>query len=118
MCLDNRPDNGEPEPKTCGILIHARSRFEQPLGRAVWKTDSSVRYFNRYAASTQHASAADAEDMLQETFISGLCIHELDSARNTRHHYIGPWLPQPILTADSGDPLAQYELYESMFDYH
>jgi len=68
-------------------------------------------------------SVADAEDMLQETFIkwqavtdenirsprsylvtilSRLCINHLQSAQVQREEYIGVWLPEPIIT-DSGD---------------
>jgi len=62
---------------------------------------------------------ADAEDMLQETFIrwhksadqdirspraflvtiiSRLCMNHLQSARVQREEYVGQWLPEPILT--------------------
>jgi RNA polymerase sigma-70 factor (ECF subfamily) len=64
-------------------------------------------------------SRADAEDMLQETFlrwehasdaeirdprafmvtvITRLCINELQSARARREEYFGQWLPEPLLT--------------------
>ena len=64
-------------------------------------------------------SSADAEDMLQETFIrwqqstdgeihspraflvtiiSRLCINHLQSARVRREEYFGEWLPEPVLT--------------------
>ncbi|MCW5751574.1 MAG: RNA polymerase sigma factor SigJ [Alphaproteobacteria bacterium] len=64
-------------------------------------------------------SASDAEDMLQETFIrwhgaaragirdttgwlvatcTRLCIDELRSARRRRERYVGPWLPEPLLS--------------------
>jgi len=64
-------------------------------------------------------SSADAEDMLQETFIrwqqssgvdirsaraflitiiSRLCINHLQSARVQREEYFGEWLPEPLLT--------------------
>jgi DNA-directed RNA polymerase specialized sigma24 family protein len=64
-------------------------------------------------------SVADAEDMLQETFIrwqqssdvevqspqaflvtviSRLCINHLQSARVRREQYVGQWLPEPLLT--------------------
>lgn len=64
-------------------------------------------------------SLADAEDVVQETFIrwkladrssvaspraflvtitSRLCIDFLDSARVRREQYIGPWLPEPLVT--------------------
>ena len=64
-------------------------------------------------------TVADAEDMLQETFIrwqqageeeiqspraflvtivSRLCINHLQSARVRREEYVGQWLPEPIVT--------------------
>src|SRR5881275_2580896 len=69
-------------------------------------------------------SRADAEDMVQETFlrwrqamdirdpraflvtvITRLCINELQSARVRREEYFGHWLPEPLLTAGtSGEP--------------
>jgi RNA polymerase sigma-70 factor, ECF subfamily len=66
-------------------------------------------------------SAMDAEDMVQETYlrylstpkdsitslkaflttiISRLCVDQLHLARRKREHYLGPWLPEPIITAD------------------
>ncbi|PYS49052.1 MAG: RNA polymerase sigma-70 factor, partial [Acidobacteria bacterium] len=63
-------------------------------------------------------SVADAEDMVQETFIrwqrasttevrspkaflitvvSRLCINYLQSARARREEYVGEWLPEPIV---------------------
>jgi RNA polymerase sigma-70 factor (ECF subfamily) len=65
-------------------------------------------------------SAMDAEDMVQETYlryqgtppetigslkaflttiISRLCIDQLHLAHRTREQYLGPWLPEPIITA-------------------
>jgi RNA polymerase sigma-70 factor (ECF subfamily) len=69
-------------------------------------------------------SVADAEDMVQETFIrwqassdeirspraflvtivSRLCINHLQSARVQREQYIGQWLPEPLLTGVGNDP--------------
>jgi RNA polymerase sigma-70 factor (ECF subfamily) len=66
-------------------------------------------------------SAMDAEDMVQETYlryqstppetigslkaflttiISRLCVDQLHLARRKRDQYLGPWLPEPIITAD------------------
>src|ERR1700733_2792180 len=70
-------------------------------------------------------SVADAEDMLQETFlrwqqaaeeevrspraflvtiISRLSINQLQSARARREQYVGEWLPEPIVTGPGSDP--------------
>src|SRR5688572_4409119 len=64
-------------------------------------------------------SAMEAEDILQEaylryqafppervespkaflsTVVTRLCLNQLQSARAQRETYIGPWLPEPILT--------------------
>jgi RNA polymerase sigma-70 factor (ECF subfamily) len=69
-------------------------------------------------------SVTDAEDILQEAFlrwhgadrepiespkawlstvVTRLCINHLNSARVQREHYVGPWLPEPIVT-DPADP--------------
>src|SRR5262245_26479247 len=65
-------------------------------------------------------SAADADDILQETYlryqavhaphveapkaylttiVTRLCLNQLTSAHARRETYIGPWLPEPVLTA-------------------
>jgi RNA polymerase sigma-70 factor (ECF subfamily) len=80
-------------------------------------------------------SVADAEDMLQETFIrwqqapeqeirspraflitiiSRLCINHLQSARAQREQYVGQWLPEPIVTAPGSNPLDNIRLGESL----
>jgi RNA polymerase sigma-70 factor (ECF subfamily) len=68
-------------------------------------------------------SVADAEDVLQETFIrwmgadraevrepeaflrravTRLCLDQLKSARRRRETYLGPWLPDPVVDEDEG----------------
>lgn len=41
--------------------------------------------------------------------VTNRCIDYLRSARKQREVYVGPWLPEPLLTASAGDPLAQAE---------
>jgi RNA polymerase sigma-70 factor (ECF subfamily) len=80
-------------------------------------------------------SVADAEDMLQETFIrwqqapdedirspraflvtiiSRLCINHLQSARVQREEYVGQWLPEPLVTDPGNDPLRIIRVDESL----
>src|SRR5256714_7784240 len=83
-------------------------------------------------------SEMDAEDMVQETYIRyqaapaqtihslkaylttilvRLCMDQLDLARRKREVYVGPWLPEPILTAtttDAADPEKRVEMEESI----
>lgn len=83
-------------------------------------------------------SAMDAEDMVQETYIryqaappqtihslkaylttilTRLCMDQLDLARRKRELYVGPWLPEPILTETTdiaADPEKRVETEESI----
>lgn len=73
-------------------------------------------------------SAADAEDLVQDayvrfasadrdvvrdvkaflvTILTRLALDRLKSAQKTREQYIGPWLPEPVLTGIDGDPYAR-----------
>src|SRR5437588_8935836 len=80
----------------------------------------------------------DAEDMVQETYLRSqtmppetirslkaflttilmrLCMDQLQLARRKREVYVGPWLPEPILTAtttDAADPAERVEREESI----
>jgi RNA polymerase sigma-70 factor (ECF subfamily) len=72
-------------------------------------------------------TVADAEDMLQETFlrwqratdaeiespraflatiVTRLCINQLQSARAKREEYFGQWLPEPLMTAQAAESRA------------
>ncbi|MCW2616723.1 MAG: polymerase sigma-70 factor, partial [Frankiales bacterium] len=79
-------------------------------------------------------SFADAEDVVQEawvrwsaatgvdvpsawlrTVVTRLCLDELRSARRRREAYVGPWLPEPVQTADGAlGPLETVELRDSV----
>lgn len=81
-------------------------------------------------------SSADAEDMVQETFIrwqqasdteirspraflvtiiSRLSINQLQSARMQREEYVGQWLPEPLLTGPlDGGPSAVAQIDQSL----
>jgi RNA polymerase sigma-70 factor, ECF subfamily len=73
-------------------------------------------------------SAADAEDLVQDawlrfasadkdvvrdvkaflvTILTRLALDKLKSAQKQREEYIGPWLPEPVLTGIDGDPYAR-----------
>lgn len=73
-------------------------------------------------------SATDAEDLVQDayvryasadgdvvrdvkafliTILTRLALDRLKSAQRRREEYIGPWLPEPVLTGIDGDPYAR-----------
>lgn len=72
-------------------------------------------------------SAMEAEDIVQEAYLRygatppesirtlksfltsivyHLCIDHLKSAQSQRENYVGPWLPEPIITGDGASPLS------------
>jgi RNA polymerase sigma-70 factor (ECF subfamily) len=80
-------------------------------------------------------SASDAEDVLQDawlrygrvdpaeirtpaalaaTIVTRLSLDRLKSARAQREEYIGPWLPEPVLTSEIESPSAAAERSESL----
>jgi RNA polymerase sigma-70 factor (TIGR02957 family) len=80
-------------------------------------------------------SASDAEDVLQDawmryrdadesaiqsprafvaTIVARLCLDRLKSARATREEYIGPWLPEPVLTSEVKTPDVTLQHTESI----
>lgn len=81
-------------------------------------------------------SAMEAEDIVQESFlrwhgadratiaspsawlarvVTNLCLNQLTSARAQREQYVGPWLPEPVLTADEAlGPLETAEQRDSV----
>jgi RNA polymerase sigma-70 factor (ECF subfamily) len=51
------------------------------------------------------------------TILIRLCMDQLQLARRKREQYVGPWLPEPILTADTaevGDPQERVDKHESI----
>jgi len=83
------------------------------------------------------STVSDAEDMVQETYlrwrralatgemianpkgwltttVTHLCIDQLRSARARHEEYIGPWLPEPIVTGPAADPAEGVALAESL----
>jgi RNA polymerase sigma-70 factor (TIGR02957 family) len=97
----------------------------------VFQTDRPLLFSIAYRLL---GSASDAEDVVQDawlryqgadteairspkafatTIVTRLCLDRLKSARATREQYIGPWLPEPILTPEEA-PDAMLQLSESL----
>ncbi len=90
--------------------------MSEPAGIEIFGADRARLFAIAYRML---GSASDAEDVLQDawlryhdsretairspqayatTIVTRLCLDRLKSARATREEYIGPWLPEPVLT--------------------
>lgn len=63
---------------------------------------------------TLDASHVDDERALARTIVTRLCIDRLRSARSKREVYVGPWLPEPVLSEGRDDPEAAATLADDI----
>jgi len=82
------------------------------LGSASEAEDVVQDAWLRYATSEQ--SDVRSSEAFLTTIVTRLCLDRLKSARATREQYVGPWLPEPILTDDHAGPETAAALAESV----
>lgn len=69
--------------------------------------------FLRLSAASQTAQVQD-EHALTRTIVTRLCLDRLRSARAKREVYVGPWLPEPVVSEGSGNPEAAATLADDI----
>jgi RNA polymerase sigma-70 factor (ECF subfamily) len=82
------------------------------LGSASEAEDVVQDAWLRYATSER--SDVRSTEALLTTIVTRLCLDRLKSARAVREQYVGPWLPEPILTDDRPGPETAAALAESV----
>src|SRR5262245_49251692 len=75
-------------------------------GSASEAEDIVQESYLRYSAGESRGSAGPTEEIRSlkaylSTIVTRLCLDHLKSARVQREQYIGPWLPEPLLTGDA-----------------
>jgi RNA polymerase sigma-70 factor, ECF subfamily len=81
------------------------------LGSVVDAEDTVQEAYLRYRGAAK--DEIRSHDAFLSTVVTRLCLNQLQSARARREVYVGPWLPEPLITEE--DPLqTQIETQESI----
>jgi RNA polymerase sigma-70 factor (TIGR02957 family) len=97
----------ELRPKAFGIAYRM-------LGSVSEAEDVVQEGFLRLYRELEAGTRIDSPEAYLVTVVTRLGIDELRSARARREHYVGEWLPEPILTAEDADPARHAEIADSL----
>ncbi len=83
------------------------------LGSVIEAEDILQNAYLRYRQMP--AGSIDSPKAFLSTVVTRLCLNHLQAARVQRESYLGPWLPEPLLTEDDSEsPTSQAEKLESI----
>jgi len=91
---------------------HLFSVAYRMLSRATEAEDVIQDAWVRY--QTASPAKIDSLKAYLTTIVTRLCLDRLKSASATREEYVGPWLPEPILTEGPSNPEDRMARYESI----
>jgi len=97
----------EQRPKLFGVAYRM-------LGSVADAEDVIQETFLRWQEVADGGTAIDSPSAYLTTMVSRRCLDELRSARRRREQYVGEWLPEPLLEDDRLDPAATTELADSL----
>ena len=110
-----------------GQRVSAHGRFEREVMPHLDAAYNLARWLTRDPDDAEDVvqdawlrfSSARAEDIRAPaayltTVVTRLCLDRLKSARAAREEYVGPWLPEPVVTDDVPGPERSVALAESV----
>jgi RNA polymerase sigma-70 factor (ECF subfamily) len=68
----------------------------------------------RFHRSVRAGEVIESPKAYLSTIVTRLAIDHLRSARTRREMYVGPWLPEPLLTEETPDPAEKAEMADSL----
>jgi RNA polymerase sigma factor (sigma-70 family) len=83
------------------------------LGEYGEAEDVAQDAYLRWSAAFDSAPVQD-EHALARTIVTRLCLDRLRSARAKREIYVGPWLPEPVISVNNDDPEAAATLADDI----
>jgi RNA polymerase sigma-70 factor (ECF subfamily) len=93
-----------------GSLLRHAYRMLGQYGDA---EDAVQDAYLRWSDAVEAAPVKDDAAMLR-TIVTRLCLDRLRSARAKREIYVGPWLPEPVISNDRDDPQAAATLADDI----
>ena len=97
----------EERPKLFGVAYRM-------LGSVADAEDVVQETYLRWQEAANGGTQVDSPSAYLTTMVSRRCLDELRSARRRREQYVGEWLPEPLLEDDRLDPAASTELADSL----
>lgn len=105
-----RADPGERFESLRPALVRHAYRMLGEYGEA---EDVAQDAYLRWSAALD-TSRVDDDRALARTIVTRLCLDRLRSARARREVYVGPWLPEPVLSESADDPEAAAALADDI----
>jgi RNA polymerase sigma-70 factor, ECF subfamily len=97
----------EQRPRLFGIAYRM-------LGTVADAEDVLQESFLRWQEAVDGGQAIESPGAYLSTVVSRRCLDVLKSAQRRREEYVGPWLPEPLLTDERLDPARLGEMADSL----
>jgi RNA polymerase sigma-70 factor, ECF subfamily len=109
--VNGRTVQGQDHEELRPLLLSIAYRMVGSMAEAEDLVQDAYLRFHRAVASGEVIESPKA---YLSAIVTRLAIDHLRSARVRREQYVGPWLPEPLLTDDAPDPAEQAETADSL----